>query len=74
MSGVKPSGRPRLTTASSTWNVRQVITTTKAAAGAKASGSYLGEPYWPGFYAFGDLLTAWRDKGDLDGLMLDLDG
>jgi cyclohexanone monooxygenase len=31
---------------------------------------YLGEPYGPGFYAFGDLLTAWRDKGDLDGLVL----
>jgi cyclohexanone monooxygenase len=32
---------------------------------------YLGEPYGPGFYAFGDLLTAWRDKGDLDGLVLE---
>jgi cyclohexanone monooxygenase len=32
---------------------------------------YLGEPYGPGFYAFGDLLAAWRDKGDLDGLLLE---
>jgi cyclohexanone monooxygenase len=32
---------------------------------------YLGEPYGPGFYAFGDLLTAWRDKGDLNGLVLE---
>jgi cyclohexanone monooxygenase len=32
---------------------------------------YLGEPYGPGFYAFGDLLAAWRDKGDLDGLILE---
>ena len=32
--------------------------------------SHLGEPYGPGFYAFGDLLKAWRDKGDLDGLVL----
>lgn len=32
--------------------------------------SHLGEPYGPGFYAFGDLLKDWRDKGDLDGLQL----
>jgi cyclohexanone monooxygenase len=32
---------------------------------------YLGEPYGPGFYAFGDVLAAWRDKGDLDGLILE---
>lgn len=32
--------------------------------------SHLGEPYAPGFYAFGDLLAQWRDKGDLDGLDL----
>jgi cation diffusion facilitator CzcD-associated flavoprotein CzcO len=32
--------------------------------------SHLGEPYGPGFYAFGDLLAAWREKGDLDGLEL----
>src|ERR1700730_10930891 len=31
---------------------------------------YLGEPYGPGFYAFGELLAEWRDKGDLDGLVL----
>ncbi|MDH6247926.1 NAD(P)/FAD-dependent oxidoreductase [Mycobacterium sp. OTB74] len=31
--------------------------------------SHLGEPYGPGFYAFGDLLAAWRDEGDLDGLV-----
>ena len=24
----------------------------------------------PGFYAFDDLLSEWRDKGDLDGLVL----
>ncbi|WAJ45503.1 NAD(P)/FAD-dependent oxidoreductase [Mycobacterium sp. Aquia_216] len=33
--------------------------------------SHLGEPYGPGFYAFEDLLRVWRDKGDLDGLVLD---
>ena len=42
--------------------------------GADAEGegirSHLGEPYAPGFYAFDDLLTEWRDKGDLDGLVL----
>ncbi|OBI17180.1 NAD(P)/FAD-dependent oxidoreductase [Mycobacterium sp. E2497] len=32
--------------------------------------SHLGEPYGPGFYAFSDLLTEWRDRGDLDGLEL----
>jgi cyclohexanone monooxygenase len=33
--------------------------------------SHLGEPYGPGFYAFGDLLAEWRSKGDLDGLDLE---
>ena len=33
--------------------------------------SHLGEPYWPGFYAMGDLLQAWREAGDLEGLVLD---
>lgn len=32
--------------------------------------SFLGEVYTPGFYAFDDLLKAWRDAGDLDGLAL----
>jgi len=32
--------------------------------------SHLGEPYAPGFYAFEDLLRAWRDAGDLEGLVL----
>ncbi|BBZ50138.1 NAD(P)/FAD-dependent oxidoreductase [Mycobacterium heidelbergense] len=32
--------------------------------------SHLGEPYGPGFYAFGELLAEWRDEGDLDGLVL----
>ena len=35
---------------------------------AEGIRSHLGEPYGPGFYAFGDLLTAWRDQGDLEGL------
>ncbi|MFC9659548.1 flavin-containing monooxygenase [Nocardia sp. NPDC127606] len=38
--------------------------------GEKQIRSHLGEPYWPGFYAFGDLLQAWRDGGDLPGLEL----
>ncbi|MFC7258397.1 flavin-containing monooxygenase [Streptomyces lutosisoli] len=33
--------------------------------------SHLGEPYWPGFYAFEDLLQAWRDSGGMQGLVLD---
>lgn len=38
--------------------------------GGEGIRSHLGEPYGPGFYAFGDLLSAWREKGDLDGLVL----
>jgi cyclohexanone monooxygenase len=38
--------------------------------GAKDNGAFLGDFYSPGFYAFGDLIAAWRDKGDLDGLVL----
>jgi cyclohexanone monooxygenase len=38
--------------------------------GGEGIRSHLGEPYGPGFYAFGDLLAQWRDKGDLDGLVL----
>src|SRR5262245_19140032 len=32
--------------------------------------SALGEPYGLGFYALGKLLREWRDKGDLEGLVL----
>lgn len=38
--------------------------------GGEGIRSHLGEPYGPGFYAFEDLLRAWRDKGDLEGLVL----
>ena len=38
--------------------------------GGEGIRSHLGEPYGPGFYAFADLLKQWRDKGDLDGLVL----
>jgi cyclohexanone monooxygenase len=38
--------------------------------GGEGIRSHLGEPYAPGFYAFGDLLAGWRAKGDLDGLVL----
>ena len=39
--------------------------------GGEGIRSHLGQPYGPGFYAFGDLLAQWRDKGDLDGLVLE---
>lgn len=39
--------------------------------GEKNIRSHLGEPYWPGFYAFEDLLQAWRNSGDMQGLDLD---
>jgi cyclohexanone monooxygenase len=32
--------------------------------------SHFGDPYWPGFYAFDELLQAWRDSGELEGLAL----
>ncbi|OBK14203.1 flavin-containing monooxygenase [Mycobacterium asiaticum] len=38
--------------------------------GAEGIRSHLGEPYGPGFYAFGDLLAEWRATGTLDGLDL----
>jgi cyclohexanone monooxygenase len=38
--------------------------------GGEGIRSHLGEPYAPGFYAFGDLLAQWRDEGSLDGLEL----
>jgi cyclohexanone monooxygenase len=31
---------------------------------------YLGEPYGPGFYAFDALIREWREKGDLEGLLV----
>lgn len=38
--------------------------------GGEGIRSHLGEPYGPGFYAFAELLKAWRDAGDLEGLAL----
>ena len=38
--------------------------------GAEANGSFLGDFYSPGFYAFDELLQKWRDEGDLAGLEL----
>ncbi|MFC1402781.1 MULTISPECIES: NAD(P)/FAD-dependent oxidoreductase [Streptacidiphilus] len=33
--------------------------------------SHLGDPYWPGFYVLEDLLQAWRDSGEMAGLVLE---
>ncbi len=38
--------------------------------GGEGIRSALGEPYGPGFYAFDELLREWRDRGDLEGLVL----
>ena len=38
--------------------------------GGEGIRSFLGEFYSPGFYAFDDLLVRWREKGDLEGLVL----
>ena len=34
---------------------------------------YLGETYGPGWDAFVKLLESWRNKGDLEGLVLGMD-
>jgi cyclohexanone monooxygenase len=36
--------------------------------GAVGNGSFLGDFYSPGFYAFDELIAEWRSKGGLDGL------
>jgi cyclohexanone monooxygenase len=41
--------------------------------GERQIRSHLGEPYWPGFYAMEDVLQAWRETGELTGLVLDSD-
>jgi cyclohexanone monooxygenase len=33
--------------------------------------SFLGDPFWGGFYALEDLLQVWRDTGEMKGLVLD---
>ena len=38
--------------------------------GGKVIRSHLGEIYGPGFYAYDDLLTQWRDSGKMEGLVL----
>jgi cyclohexanone monooxygenase len=38
--------------------------------GSEEVRPYSGEGYGPGFYAFDDLLKAWRNKGDMEGLAL----
>jgi cyclohexanone monooxygenase len=38
--------------------------------GGEGIRSVFGEPYGPGFYAFGRLIKAWRDEGKLQGLEL----
>ena len=38
--------------------------------GAQGNGSFLGDFYSPGFYAFDELIAQWRAKGDLEGLEL----
>jgi cyclohexanone monooxygenase len=42
--------------------------------GGEGIRSHLGEPYGPGFYAFGDLLKEWRDKSDLMALSREVMG
>ena len=38
--------------------------------GGKVIRSHLGEMYGPGFYAFDDLIKAWRESGKMEGLVL----
>jgi cyclohexanone monooxygenase len=39
--------------------------------GGKELRAFFADAYGPGFYAFEELLEAWRAKGDLDGLVLE---
>jgi cyclohexanone monooxygenase len=41
--------------------------------GKRTFKSIFGEPYGPGFYAFGELIAAWRDGGDLQGMALEVE-
>ncbi|WP_258956806.1 flavin-containing monooxygenase [Rhodococcus globerulus] len=34
--------------------------------------SFLGDPFWGGFYELGEILQTWRDTGTLEGLKLDV--
>ena len=63
-------GTRRSTTPRSNCPARPAITTTRVVAAVKASGRSSASFYSPGFYAFDDLLKEWREKGDLDGLVL----
>jgi cyclohexanone monooxygenase len=38
--------------------------------GGEGLRSHLGEPYGPGFYAFGQLLADWRTAGNMEGMEL----
>jgi len=38
--------------------------------GGEGIRSHLGEPYGPGFYAFGELLAQWRATGNMEGMEL----
>ena len=38
--------------------------------GGEGIRSHLGEPYGPGFYAFGELLAQWRAAGNMQGMEL----
>jgi cyclohexanone monooxygenase len=40
------------------------------AEGETTGRSFLGDPFWGGFYVLGELLQAWRDAGTLAGLTL----
>jgi cyclohexanone monooxygenase len=38
--------------------------------GGEGIRSHLGEPYGPGFYAFGELLAQWRAAGNMQGMQV----
>jgi cyclohexanone monooxygenase len=38
--------------------------------GEQKQRSHLGEPYWTGFYKLDDLLSEWRETGELPGITL----
>ena len=68
--GQAPSENSRSTTSAFELSCTPGYYNNEGGGGGEGIRSFLGEFYSPGFYAFDDLLKEWRDKGDLDGLVL----
>ena len=65
-----PSGNSRSTTSAFDLSCTPGYYNNEGRGSAKASARSSAITTSPGFYAFDELLAEWRDKGDLDGLVL----